>query len=121
MFLNEGAQQAPVYERVHCIKGIVDPVFKKKHNLSSSSKPQKFVDAFLLLHKPKGKGLFPTEEAKNVPDFQGDFQTLAIWTNIKAKLAGAVPGGNYYSIFKDFTGLEIHQHNIMFICILNCL
>ena len=93
MFYNEGGKRVPVYERVPCAKGIVNLVFKKKHNLSSSSKPNKLVDVFLPLHKLKGKGLFPKEEAKNVPDFQDDFQTLAIWTNIKAKLVGAGPGG----------------------------
>ena len=63
----------------------------------------------------KGKGLFPTEEAKSVPDFQGDFKTLASWTNIKAKLAGAGPGGSYYPDFKDFTALVIRQHMPIYI------
>ena len=51
--------------------------------------------------------------------FTGDFETLAIWTNIKVKLAGAGPGGSYYPDFKDFTVLEIRQH--MSIYILNGL
>ena len=68
MFRN-GGKKVPVYEHIPHTQGMVDPEFMKKHNLSSSSKPHKFVDIFLPLHKPKGKGLFPTEEAKNVPDF----------------------------------------------------
>ena len=85
MFRNEGGTRVPIYEHVPRTKGMVDPLFKKKHNLSSSSKPHEFVDVFLPLHKPKGKGLFPTEEVKNVPDFEGNFQTLAIWTNNLSK------------------------------------
>ena len=78
------------------------------------------MNKFLPPHKPRGNNLFPTEEAKNVPDFQGDFQMLAIWRNLKAKLAGVGPGGNYYLDFKDFfTPLEICQH--MSIYILNDL
>ena len=81
MFCNEGGgggKKVPGYEHVPRTKGGVNPEFRKKHNLSSQSKPHKFMDVFLPLHKPRGKGLFPTEEAKKVPDFQGYFQTLAI-------------------------------------------
>ena len=78
MFCNEGGKQLPVYEHVPHTKGDADLEFKKKHNLSSSSKPHRFVGVFVPLHKPRGKGLFPTEEAKNVSDFQDDFQTIDI-------------------------------------------
>ena len=76
IFLNEdgdGGKKVSVYERVPHTEGVVDPEFRKKHNLSSSSKQQKLVNIFLPLHKPRGKGLPPTEEAKHFPDFQGDF------------------------------------------------
>ena len=63
----------PMYEHIPRTKGAVDLEFRKKHNLSSSSKSHKFVDIFLPLHKLRGKDLFPTEEAKNVPNFQGNF------------------------------------------------
>ena len=120
MFRNDGdgGKKVPVYEYVSRTKDIVDSKFRKKHNLSSSSKPHEFVDVFLPLNKSKGKGLFPTEETENVPDFQGDFQTT-IWINLKAKLAGTGPGGSYYLDFKDFTTLEICQY--MFIYIFNGL
>ena len=99
---------------------MVDPEFLKKHNLSLSSKLHKYVDIFLPLHtNQKGKAFVPNRRNKNVPDFQGDFKTLAIWTNIKAKLVGARLGGSYYPDLKDSTVLEIHQH--MFIYILNGL
>ena len=73
----------------------------------------------MSLHKSRGKGLFQREEVKNVPDFQEDFQKLAIWTNIKAKLARTGPSGNYYPNFKDFIAIKLHQH--MYIYIFNDL
>ena len=41
MFWNEGDKKLPVYEHIPCTKGVVDPEFDKKHNLSSFSKPRK--------------------------------------------------------------------------------
>ena len=75
---------------------MVDPEFRKKRSLSSSSNPHKSVCVFLSLHKPRGNGLFLTEKVKNIPGFQGDFQTHAIWTNIRAKLKRTDPNDNYY-------------------------
>ena len=65
----DGGKRVPVYKHVLYTKSMADPEFLKKNNLSLSSKQHKFVDVFLPLHKSRGKGLFPTEEAKNVPDF----------------------------------------------------
>ena len=98
MFSNEGGNWLPVYEHVPHTKGVINPEFRKKYNLSSSSKPHKCVEVFWPLHKIREKCLFPTEEAKNSPDFQWDFQTLTIWTNLKAKLTRAGP--NYYPNLK---------------------
>lgn len=103
VYCSEDGNTLPVYEYVPRTKGVVNPEFGKKHNLASSLKPHQIMDVlFMPLNKPRGKGLFTTEEATTVPDFLGDFQMLAIWTNLKVKLVGAGPCGSYYPDFKDF-------------------
>mmetsp|Transcript_10595 Transcript_10595/g.12010 ORF Transcript_10595/g.12010 Transcript_10595/m.12010 type:complete len:341 (-) Transcript_10595:756-1778(-) len=93
----------------------VDPGFMKKHDISSRSLPHEIVDAFMPLHKQRGRSLFPNGGEKKAPNFRGDFETICIWTNAKAKLAGAGPGGSYYPDFVDFTPIEIRQHFSVYI------
>ena len=80
------------------MKGQVNEAFKKKHKLSSNSKPWEFVDAFFPFHEDKstdGKDHF-------------SFEKITRWTNHKAILAGA--GETTYKDFKPFTTREIRQH-----------
>ena len=67
----------------------------------------------------KREKIVSNRRSKECSRFIGDFETLATWTNIKVKLAGAGPGGSCYPDFKDFTTLEVRQH--MYIYILNGL
>ena len=88
-------------------KGGIDPAFKEKYNLLSTSKPHKQVDVFLPLNKTQ-QGLFPDEP--NRPKFEGDFETICKWTNMKADYAGAGLQGSYYSDYVPFTPVEVRQH-----------
>ena len=105
----------PVYKQVLQKKGIVDPDFMKKHDILSQSLPHKIVEVFMPLNKQRGCGLFPKGGEKKALNFRGDFETICIWTNAKAKLAGAGPGGSYYPDFVDFTPIEIRQHFSVYI------
>ena len=108
-------KRIPVIDKVPREKGVVDPEFMKKNKLSSRSKPHEIMDVFMPLHKQKGKGLFPSTPDQKSPSFTGDFKTICIWTNAKAKLARAGPGGSYYPDFVDFTPLEIRQHMSLYV------
>ena len=112
----KNGKRVPVYEEVIRKKGIVDPNFMMKHKISSQSLPHKIVEVFMPLNKQRGRGLFPTGENKKAPKFRGDFETICIWTNAKAHLAGAGKGGSYYyPDFVDFTPYEIRQHFAVYI------
>ena len=108
-------KRIPVIDKVPREKGVVDPEFMKKHKLSSRSKPHEIMDVFMPLHKQKGKGLFPSTPDQKSPSFTGDFETISIWTNAKAKLARAGKGYSYYPDFVDFTPQEIRQHMSLYI------
>ena len=79
--------------------GCVDPAFIQKHNLTTSSQPEDYINILLPLKKNihQGKEYI-------------SFQQLKQWTNIKASLAGAGKDGVCYPDFKDFTEKEIQQH-----------
>ena len=117
VYVMKNGKRVPVYKQVLCKKGIVDPDFMKKHDISSQSLPHKIVKAFMPLHKQRGRSLFPKGGEKKAPNFRGDFETISIWTNAKAKLAGAGPGSSYYPDFVNFTPIEIRQHTSLFIFI----
>ena len=40
-----------IHDTIVRTKGIIDPAMKEKYNLSSTSKPHKYVNVFLLLNK----------------------------------------------------------------------
>ena len=111
----KNGKRVPVHEEVIQKKGIVDPKFMMKHKISSWSLPHEIVEVFMPLNKQRGLGLFPAGENKKAPKFRGDFETICIWTNEKAHLAGAGPGGSYYPDFVDFTPYEIRQHFAVYI------
>ena len=63
----------------------------------------------------KGKVYFQQKKQRMFQIFKGNFQTLAIWTNIKAKPAGAGPVGYCYLDFVEFTGVEKRLYLSMYI------
>ena len=88
----------PLEEKEPRMKGHVNEAFKKKHKLSSSSKPWDFVDSFFPFHEDK------SNDSKD----HFSFEKIPRWTNHKATLAGA--GESTYKDFKPFTTREIRQH-----------
>ena len=72
---------------------------KEKYKLSAFSHPHEFVEVFCPFndHTVKGKSMF-------------SFSKLCSWTNLKATLANAGPGGSCYIDYKPFTTNEIRQH-----------
>ena len=85
---------------------------KEKYNLLSTSKPHKYVNIFLPLNKQRHG--FLSDEA-NRPKFEGDFETICKWTNMKAEYAGAGPQGSYYRDYVPFTPVEVCQHYAVYI------
>ena len=82
-------------------KGVVDPDFVKKHNLSSKTKPHEYAEIFFPMHPIR-------QENKNIPDFS--FQTMSEYSNIKAGLVDAGPKGSCSPTWTHFTAHEIRQH-----------
>jgi hypothetical protein len=72
--------------------------FLLKHNLTRSSDPVEYANAF-----------FPWKENPYNPALLS-MGMLTTYTNLKAKLANAGPGGVCYPDWKDFTVDELRQH-----------
>ena len=93
-------------------KGTIDSSMKEKYNLSSVSKPHEYVNVFLPLNKRRHV-LFSDEA--NRPKFEGDFETICKWINMKAEYEGAGPQGSYYPDYVPLTPVEVRQHYAVYI------
>jgi len=83
-------------------KGRPDPNFVKKQKLTCNAHPSVFFDIFVP---------FKTNTYNRAG--RGEFPSIAAWTkytNSKAMLANAGPGGQVYPDFRPFTMREIRQH-----------
>jgi hypothetical protein len=83
-------------------KGRPDPHFVKKQKLTCDAHPSVFFDIFVP---------FKTNEYNRAG--RGEFPSIAAWTkytNSKAMIANAGPGGQVYPDFRPFTMREIRQH-----------
>ena len=80
-------------------EGQVNPNFIYKHGITNKSTPDEYAELFLPFRKnnPSGKEWI-------------SFEQIQMWTNLKASLAGAGPGGTCYKEFKPFSVTEIRQY-----------
>ena len=72
----------------------------RKQNLSPGSRPDEFSEFFMPfpIHNTDGKKEMVS------------FVLLTKWTNVKANLTNAGPGGVYYHNFHSFSVQDIRQH-----------
>lgn len=89
----------PKYEEVVREEGQVEPNFINKHGITKKSTPDEYAELFLPFRKNNSAG----KEWLS-------FEQIQKWTNLKASLAGAGPGGTCYKEFKPFSVTEIRQH-----------
>jgi hypothetical protein len=80
-------------------RGRVNPTFVKNNNLTVESHPVDFVHGF-----------FPVAGNRHLGKEYISIEQITKWTNLKATLAGAGPGGTTYTDFKPFTVKEIRRH-----------
>jgi hypothetical protein len=87
-----------IYDKISRLKGHPKAKFLLDHGLSADSLPIDFFEAFMPL--------FPNQYG---PKTHPSVSLFTTWTNRKAILTNAGPGGDWYHEFRPFTVKEIRQ------------